>query len=570
MHGLIRDIRFHAGLNLIVDETPAGIAKETGNNVGKTTVLVLVDYCLGGSGKDIYTDPENRKNEDLVVKGFLLDTDVLVTLTLTSELNDPKAQRLVIERNFQSRKNSVRRINGEQLTERDFEATLTNQLFPGHYGKKPTFPQIISHNIRYKEQSVTHTLRTLNQFTRDDEYETLYLFLLGCQFDEGDAKQNLLAQVRVETSFKDRLEGKQTRSGYEASLALLKRDIQELNSQKSLFYVNPDFEKDLAALDAVKYKVSVVSATIGRLKLRRSLIEEAVNEVSAGRAEIDATQLRALYKEVTDRLSGVQKTFEELVQFHNRMVDEKTKYLAKELPELTVQLEESEVHLGRLLQEERAIASRVEQSGSLHELEQIVVSLNEKHRRVGELETVIRQIYEVDDSLEKLNKSLGKIEEGLFSKEFSESIQEQLNKFNKHFAATSQELYGEQYALKVDPAVTKTGQKVYKFSSFNANFSSGKKQGEITCFDIAYTLFCDEERIPCYHFLLNDKKELMHDNQLVKIASLVQRKAKNVQFIASILRDKLPAELNDEKHFVARLSQNDKLFRIESTGKASP
>ena len=88
------------------------------------------------------------------------------------------------------------------------------------------------------------------------------------------------------------------------------------------------------------------------------------------------------------------------------------------------------------------------------------------------------------------------------------------------------------------------GQRLYKFSSFNTNFSSGKKQGEITCFDIAYTLFADEEEIPCYHFLLNDKKELMHDNQLTKIAQLVEREQKHVQFVASILKDKLPPELD--------------------------
>ena len=36
---VIRDIKFHNGLNLIVDETPVVSGKETGNNVGKTTVL---------------------------------------------------------------------------------------------------------------------------------------------------------------------------------------------------------------------------------------------------------------------------------------------------------------------------------------------------------------------------------------------------------------------------------------------------------------------------------------------------------------------------------------------------
>lgn len=55
----------------------------------------------------------------------------------------------------------------------------------------------------------------------------------------------------------------------------------------------------------------------------------------------------------------------------------------------------------------------------------------------------------------------------------------------------------------------------------------------------------------------------MHDNQLVKIAELVERK--KIQFVASMLRDKLPQELNEEKYFAVELSQGDKLFRIENS-----
>jgi hypothetical protein len=38
----------------------------------------------------------------------------------------------------------------------------------------------------------------------------------------------------------------------------------------------------------------------------------------------------------------------------------------------------------------------------------------------------------------------------------------------------------------------------------------------------------------------------------------------NIQFVASILKDKLPPELNQEEYFVVKLSQDDKLFRIEN------
>ena len=60
----------------------------------------------------------------------------------------------------------------------------------------------------------------------------------------------------------------------------------------------------------------------------------------------------------------------------------------------------------------------------------------------------------------------------------------------------------------------------------------------------------------------------MHDNQLVKIAEFVNKQ--NIQFVASILKDKLPLELNNKKYFVLKLSPHDKLFRIEKFMKQIP
>lgn len=136
-----------------------------------------------------------------------------------------------------------------------------------------------------------------------------------------------------------------------------------------------------------------------------------------------------------------------------------------------------------------------------------------------------------------------------------------MSKFNKYFSEISNELYGEKYALKFEKEINrKTSKPVYKFSSFNLNMSSGKKQGEILCFDLAYILFADSEGIPTLHFLLNDKKELMHDNQLIKVAEFIQ--SNNIQLVVSMLKDKLPTELLENSNIVVELSQNSKLFNI--------
>lgn len=565
--GIIRDIQFNAGLNLIVDETPTDQLQSTGNNVGKTTVLRLIDVCLGGDPRRVFTDPENQKSEYAEVKAFLVDTRVLVTLTLCGSLGAERSDDLVIERNFLPRNQLVRRINGQTYSEVEFELYLRAHLFPEGTGTKPTFRQIISHNIRYREPAVSNTLRTLDGYTRKDEYEALYLFLLGAAFEHGDRKQELTTKLRTETAFKQRLEGRQTKAEFEISLNLLLDEIKDLEVRRAAFKQTSDVDSKISRLGEVKYQKGAVASELARLKLRHDLVREAVTDVRAQRSQVDVGELRKLYDEVSDNLKNLTKTFDDLVSFHNRMVEEKVRYISKDLPRLAEQLLEKEAELRQLNRVEVELVEIVSSSGDFEDMEAIVLALNDRHRRRGEFEVIIEQLNLVEEEIVEVRTELSDLDRALFSDESSASVHAQIRKFNKHFAAVSQELYGEKYALKVERGVTRTGQQTFEFSCFNTNFSTGKKQGEITCFDIAYTLFADEEHIPCYHFLLNDKKELMHDNQLERIGRLVERRSEQVQFVASILRDKLPSGLNDEEFFVVKLSQTDKLFRIESDGR---
>ncbi|MCP4151243.1 MAG: DUF2326 domain-containing protein [bacterium] len=560
-NGIIRDIQFHDGLNLIVDETPVSNTKETGNNVGKTTVLKLIDFCLGGKPNTIYTDSESKK-EFKLVNEFLLENEILITLVLKKNLSIKDSEEICIDRNFLPRKQLIRSINGDTLTEDKFEEALTNLLFPQQYGKKPTFRQIISHNIRYKDQSINNTLKTLDRYSTNAEYETLYLFLLGFDFD-GDTKQELLIKIRIETTFKNRLEKKETKSAFEALLSILDGEIEELNQRKSNFNLNENFETDLEKLNQVKYKLNTLGAEINKLNIRRELILEAERDLNSDVSNIDSRQLELIYKQATDKITGIQKTFDDLLQFHNRMIAEKVKYITKDLPKLDKEIKTRNESLQRLLKEEASLGQAITKSESFEELEQLISQLNEKYRQKGELENTIQQLNTVESNLNELYLQLESIDSDLFSKGFEEQIKTKINKFNKYFSSISQTLYGEQYLLKVDQSINKKQQRFYKFSAFNYNFGSGKKQGEISCFDIAYTLFADEENIPCLHFLLNDKKELMHDNQLLNISQLVNEKG--IQFVASILKDKLPDELNREEYFVVKFSQEDKLFRIENS-----
>lgn len=562
---IIRNIKFHKGLNLIIDETPSNDAKATGNNIGKTTVLKLIDFCLGAKQSIIYSDTETKKEEYKLVKDFLQENNIVITLTLVQNLQDEGSKEIVIIRNFLTGKKAIRLINGEPIKEKDFDKTLLSYIFPNHNAEKPTFRQIISHNIRYKDESINNTLKTLNSFATDAEYETLYLFLLGCSFDEGAKKQEILTKIKQESLYKDRLEKKQTRNAYEVALSILDDEIRELENKKSNLNINPNFEKDLENLNQIRYVINKESSKVTNLRMRRDLIIDSKNEILENKSNIDLQQLKIIYEQASNKIESLQRTFEDLVRYHNKMILQKVKFITEELPDLEEQIDKVDDNIKKLLEDEKALTEKIAKSDSFSQLEDIIGEINEKYRQKGEYENIISQLTEAEENINQYNDELKTLDDELFSNEFEEKLKKQINLFNRYFSTVSNELYGERYALKHDKITNKNGQQLFKFSSFNANLSSGKKQGEILCFDLAYIIFAEEQNIPCLHFLLNDKKELMHDNQLIKVADFLEDR--KIQLVISILKDKLPEELNKEEYFIVKLSQADKLFRIENYQK---
>lgn len=556
---VIREINFHKGLNLIVDQTPEN-ATGTGNNVGKTTVLRLIDFCLGKDADSIYKDPENKRGIYHIVKNFLQEKKVIITLVLVDDLDKPN-KKIEISRNFLLRKESICEIDGIGIQKNEFETVLTHNIFPDITVDKPTFRQIISHNIRYDDLSLTNTLRTLNAYTKDEEYETLYLFLFGCEYDNGNRRQELLTSIQNETKFKNRLEKQETKSAYKSALDIIDADIEKLNSQKSALNINPELDKDLFLLNEIKNKLNHISADITALSIRKDIILDTQTDFSSQKFNDDTAQLKLIYQQASALIPNLQKSFDDLVQYHNQMLENKIKFVSQELPDLNKRIDAKNKELKSLIIKEKELSEKVVCSDTFEDLELIIRKLNALYQKKGEYESIISQINEVDETLKAKNEELNGIDEGLFSDDFKKKIDIQLSKFNKIFASISEQLYDEKYAIKCD-VINKRGQKIYKFTPIDTNFSSGKKQGEISCFDIAYTKFADEEHIPCLHFILNDKKELVHDNQLLKIAEITCKE--NIQFVASILEDKLPPSLQNEDYYVVKLSQDDKLFRIES------
>ncbi|WJD83632.1 DUF2326 domain-containing protein [Priestia megaterium] len=559
---VIREIHFHTGTNLIVDETQGNNDIETGNNIGKTTVLALIDYCLGGDSDQIYKDPESKKTIDFV-KDYLVRHEIMIILKLKKDLFDEKSKEIIIKRNFLQRNKKIMSINGENLTRgqgKDFEKKLSSLIIGERDDDKPGIRQIIAHNIRYKEERINHTLKILNTFTTNIEYETLYLFMFGLPVSDRTIH---MKKLKVEQNFKERLEKKQTKTEVELQLDIVKDNIKKLEKEKHNLNINEKYEEELQELNNAKYKVSKLSTKISELSLRKELLKETENELKKDVSDIDLDALQEIYSVAKKNVRDIQVTYKQMVEYHNKMILEKIRYITQDLPSLEREIEEYRQQLEKELAIEKYLANKLSTSDTFSDLENIISELTNNHKKLGELENSMSQIKTSEENIRQINEEIKLLDGNRFSSEFQDLLKDQLKKFNKYFKEVSKELYGEEYGITFKVREDgKTKQLFYDFECFNLNTSSGKKQGEILCFDIAYILFARDENIPTLDFILNDKKELMHGNQLLKVNDFAWKN--NIQLVFSILKDKIPENLNNNRHIVLRLSETDKLFRIEN------
>lgn len=550
---VIREIKFHKGVNLILDETSSADKTESGNNVGKTTVFRLIDFCLCGDGKNIYTDTEFG-NTNVEVEQFLMTNDIIIKLVLTPGL-DNESEEIVIERNFLSRNKAVKRINGEDCSAKEFELKLKSLLF-GECPEKPTFRQIISKNIRYEKNRLVNTIKVLHQNTTSEEYEPLFLFWLGVDFSESGRKQQLSSLKKTEEEFQRKMHKTTDLAKISQALSVINSSIDELEKKKDDFQLNDNYSKDIEELNNIKFRESQISANISRLEFRRDLINENVSALNSKQANIDTEAIKVVYQEAKAIIPNLQKSFEDTLRFHNQMINNKINFLTKDLDGLLSEIDSLKLELNALLEKDKGLSSKLKSLGVLEGLEEIIKQLNIEYERKGNYEEQKRLLEDSEKRLKQYEDELSEINKGLSNQK--EFITNRVKHFNTFFAKISKELYKEDFILVDkynDRALTLT------VDTISSNPGTGKKKGQIAAFDLAYVQFADSLDIKCLHFILQDQMETVHSNQISSLFAKVVEES-NCQYVMTMLKDKLPTDMDVSPYVVLTLSQTDKLFRI--------
>jgi uncharacterized protein YydD (DUF2326 family) len=557
--GLIREIEFKKGVNLIVDNSQG--EAESGNNVGKTTILRLIDFCLGGSGENIFKDPEFKTTSS--IKSFLIEKEVLLTLVLVESLEAPGSPSITIERNFLSNSEKIVRIDGEKYAlsgDNSFTQQLSKRIF--HCEEtKPSFRQIIAKNVRDEKSRLNNVLKVLHPTTTSVEYEALYQFWFGAHTDEGAAYQRIKELSRKQETYQTQLAREFDITEF-SIIDDLGQSISALKQRKADLDLEENYQTQLDEFDRIKAELTRTATQLSAVQLRRELIEDSARALNDDFSRVSTEEIKRLYDDAKLLLPSIQRTFEESVAFHNEMVKNKLTYITKELPSLSAQERELNRRLHQFEEKANQFKSLFQKEMTLVTLEKINHDLQtqiERHARLSEQKRIWDACVSETNHLKAQNEKYAEK-----SKSLNEQIDDNLQRLNKILKRISLELYGEQYKL-VRREVDDKGKSLeflqFELLGVTTNPGTGEKKGQITAFDLAYIEYAEEMDIPHLNFILHDQIENIDGRQIVTILEKLVPTI-NCQYVAPILRDKVPGGIDLARYTIIELSKEDKLFKF--------
>lgn len=564
---LIRHIPFKEGVNLIVDTTPVGSQKESGNNVGKTTVLRLIDYCLGGKAKTIYQDPE-FKTTNSTVKNFLENEGVIVSLCLGKFGGDDTCD-ILIKRNFLPRNQKLAEINGENYTnDKDYQRRLNFLLF-NLSSRKPSFRELIPRFIRSDALRMDKVIKYLHGTPTDNTYEGIYFFLFGRSDTPSlsSEKNELARKVSFSKDVIHKTFKKRTAAAIRQHLSLINIDIDKLEKQKKDFNVNPQYEAEYKELQKIKNEINRASTALSEKQFRLTLLHESVEELKKQNSSIDIDALREVYREAKHYVADLQKSFDDALAFHNKLIANKLSYISEDIEPLKNEITALKEELGSLLQAEGKLGRKLITTGSLADYELIVSNANKKYEQRGRLEEELEKLEALESDIETCGTRIDEINRVINSEDATKALEENITKFNQYFSLYSELFYNEKFVLSADYDADADVCK-FNISNVDGNLGDGKKKGLIAAFDLAYLSYANAEGFTAPRFVMHDRIEGIHGNQLKSLFDVVNSDEFDGQYIASVLSGKFSElQLSDnylETNKILELSQQDKLFRIES------
>ncbi|PFR60371.1 DUF2326 domain-containing protein [Bacillus cereus] len=552
---VIRSIEFNSrGLNLIVDNT-SNIKEDSGNSVGKSTVIHIIDICLNSSSLTKLYKSKEAQGENTELKKLLHENKVQATLELVD-----KNRVYSFTRSLYSR--GPRFFNNEKVTDKQYGAHLKDIIFNSKEDK-PTFRQLISKFVRNDDAQLGNVIYYLIS-TSHAVYEAIYFFLLKINGEsvvsERQALEEKLSKLENKFSIYQKDPNIPSIDQIKQGLLFIESEIDELTDRRKKVDYIDIYKNELEKNSDINNQLDFLKSEIELLEFEKNTINQSLAMIEESKSTIDVNVIKEIYEDAKAFNDTLNKKFKEVLDFHNKMVENRSEFVGKQLKKVEIKLNGLKLKQDQLLEIKKQQSIELLDEGLLTELNDINREIENLNVKKGEFlkgkeiqESLKAELDLVNKELERIN-SLAEDNEHLVP----------INEFNSVFKSYSEKLYGEKYLLYYDSEWRdKKNGRPFSIGNLMGSMGTGKQRGLIIAFDLAYLTFSQKKGIAAPKFLIYDKLENTHINQLKTIVNLSQEI--DGQLVLPILRERIneiDASLI-KKSTIIELSQTNKFFKLK-------
>jgi uncharacterized protein YydD (DUF2326 family) len=546
-----RDVEFASALNVVLaDRADSAASTDSRNGLGKTTLIALIDYCLGGQPGERIKQMEGR------AWTFSLDvkTRTGIELSITRGVDDPSS--IVLAGDLlaagvvgidNSEEMGVRRLvvgNGAWTN------WLQTQVFPtalqsGEF-KAPTFRSLIRHFIRYRLDAFLKPFTTMgNPRAIQTQSENAYLLNLDWRLatewqDINDRKKQILAVDDPDESVEE------TIGSLQSQMIRRQHQADALAREIGSFSVLPEYRNLEAQINDWSAQIkALTNENIADRKIMSAYAHRQTEEFSS--STVDVQELFA--KAGVALGESVVRSLDEATAFHAAVISNRAAYLDAELRRLQNRVAEREEQQHRLSTQQSTALQLLRSGGALEDFAVMQQKLGTAQAAVAEIDGRIGMLRELRDRKAKV-----KADELNLITRTTADLDERLDRragIIFRFGQILEQMYGEPADLEV--VLGRTGLQ-FRTKLPRAG-SSGVEKMAIFSYDLAITEDLSQQgRGP--GFLIHDSTMFdgVDERQVAQAISIAEKSSSEFgfQYLITLNSDVVPiAELDDVEAFEA-------------------
>lgn len=550
----IRTIQFKDGINIITN------LGETGNQIGKSTSLRALAFCLGGKSEPLWKDPDNNKVNEKV-KYYLTKGDVKFELTLRVASINHQITR-VLSRKMGSLRESIKIISTIDGVVYKSNAGFTRELprIFGYTREQPSFNSIRSKFFRTNRTTSNNTLAYLHTYTSDNDYDLIYAYLFDFEFIDSVRQINLIEQqIQLEDNRIRTLLGGLPLANRQEEIQLIDLKISELQIKEDEYDIFESQSYAIAELRESRRSVAALTSRIVKLETKLYYNNKTIERYKNNLVELNVGEITSLYNEAKSLVPNLSKTLEETIEFHNSIMSRKAAYVEEMSAETADELDTLRMSLARLISDEQSKVKDLSRDSHVSGLILVEKQMQDLREARGRLAYVISEVEVSNKRIKDLLTTVDGVKRSI-AVHYSD-LNSKLKVFNEAYVDITKRLFVTHHN-ELTVSAGRDGKADFKITNEELNTGDGVPRAAAMAFDMSYVYFVNKFKSRLPAFTAQDYLEVVDEDKLIKLFDFANEK--KIQTIAAILNDKLGGFDKKflEANTILELTKEEKFFKL--------